>query len=328
MKLLEINNLHTYFDTKRGLIKAVNGVSLSIEEGKTLGVVGESGSGKSQTAMSILKLFEANQKIYEGEILFQGKKISEMSEKEMTHIRGNDISMIFQEPMTSLNPVFTVNRQISEVLMLHQGLNKKEAEAKSIEMLKAVKIANPEQVNKSYPFQLSGGMRQRVMIAMALACKPKLLIADEPTTALDVTIQAQILRLMNELKAETGTSIMFITHDLGVINQMADDVAVMYCGQVVETAPVNNIFMESEFIHPYTEGLLTSIPRLNSDKTQRLDAIPGSVPHPLDLPKGCKFAPRCKYATERCKQEEPELVNVNVNHAIRCFYPVKRGGNE
>lgn len=328
MKLLEINNLHTYFDTKRGLIKAVNGVTLSIEEGRTLGVVGESGSGKSQTAMSILKLFEGNQKIYEGEVLFQGKKISELNEKEMSKVRGNDISMIFQEPMTSLNPVFTVNRQISEVLMLHQGLKKKEAEAQSIEMLKAVKIANPEQVNKSYPFQLSGGMRQRVMIAMALACKPKLLIADEPTTALDVTIQAQILRLMNELKQRTGTSIMFITHDLGVINQMADDVAVMYCGQVVETAPVNNIFMESEFIHPYTEGLLTSIPRLNSDKAKRLDAIQGSVPHPLDLPKGCKFAPRCKYATDKCREEEPQLETVNKNHAIRCFYPVKRGGKE
>ncbi|MGX8850304.1 ABC transporter ATP-binding protein [Amedibacillus sp. YH-ame10] len=328
MKLLEINNLHTYFDTKRGLIKAVNGVTLSIEEGHTLGVVGESGSGKSQTAMSILKLFEGNQKIYDGEILFQGKKISEMNEKEMSHVRGNDISMIFQEPMTSLNPVFTINRQISEVLMLHQGMNKKEAEQQSIEMLKAVKIANPEQVNKSYPFQLSGGMRQRVMIAMALACKPKLLIADEPTTALDVTIQAQILRLMNELKRDTGTSIMFITHDLGVINQMADDVAVMYCGQVVETAPVNNIFMESEYIHPYTEGLLTSIPRLNSDKTKRLDAIPGSVPHPLDLPTGCKFAPRCKYATDKCTQEEPTLQTVGTNHAIRCFYPVKRGGDK
>lgn len=328
MKLLEINNLHTYFDTKRGLIKAVNGVTLSIEEGHTLGVVGESGSGKSQTAMSILKLFEGNQKIYDGEIIFQGKKISEMNEKEMSHVRGNDISMIFQEPMTSLNPVFTINRQISEVLMLHQGMNKKEAEQQSIEMLKAVKIANPEQVNKSYPFQLSGGMRQRVMIAMALACKPKLLIADEPTTALDVTIQAQILRLMNELKRDTGTSIMFITHDLGVINQMADDVAVMYCGQVVETAPVNNIFMESEYIHPYTEGLLTSIPRLNSDKTKRLDAIPGSVPHPLDLPSGCKFAPRCKYATEKCTQEEPTLQTVGTNHAIRCFYPVKRGGDK
>ena len=328
MKLLEINNLHTYFDTKKGLIKAVNGVSLSIEEGRTLGVVGESGSGKSQTAMSILKLFENNQKIYEGEIKFEGKVISELSEKEMQKIRGNDISVIFQEPMTSLNPVFTVNRQISEVLMLHQGLNKKEAEARSIEMLKQVKIANPETVNKSYPFQLSGRMRQRVMIAMALACKPKLLIADEPTTALDVTIQAQILKLMNELKAETGTAIMFITHDLGVINQMADDVAVMYCGQVVETAPVDNIFMDSEYIHPYTEGLLTSIPRLNTKRGEKLDVIPGSVPHPLALPQGCKFAPRCKYATEKCRNEEPELKEIGPNHQIRCFFPVKRGGNK
>ena len=328
MKLVEINNLHTYFETKRGLIKAVNGVTLSIEEGRTLGVVGESGSGKSQTAMSILKLFEKNQKIYEGEIKFQGKVISDLTEKEMQSIRGNDISVIFQEPMTSLNPVFTVNKQISEVLMLHQGLSKKEAEARSIEMLKQVKIANPETVNKSCPFHLSGGMRQRVMIAMALACKPKLLIADEPTPALDVTIQAQILKLMNELKAETGTAIMFITHDLGVINQMADDVAVMYCGQVVETAPVDNIFMDSEYIHPYTEGLLTSIPRLDTDKNTKLDVIPGAVPHPLALPKGCKFAPRCKYATEKCQNEEPTMVEVGPAHAIRCFYPVKRGGNK
>ena len=324
-KLLEINNLHTYFETKRGLIKAVNGVSLSIEEGHTLGVVGESGSGKSQTAMSILKLFEKNQKIYDVEIKFQGKVISNYNAKEMAKVRGNDISMIFQEPMTSLNPIFTVNRQISEVLMLHQGMSKKEAEQHSIEMLKAVKIANPEQVNKSYPFQLSGGMRQRVMIAMALACKPKLLIADEPTTALDVTIQAQILYLMNELKREMGTSIMFITHDLGVINQMADDVAVMYCGQVVETAPVDKIFQDSEHIHPYTEGLLTSIPRLNTDRSSKLEVIPGAVPHPLNLPKGCKFAPRCKYATAECRENEPELKEVSPGHAIRCFHPVKRG---
>ena len=324
MSLLEIKDLHTYFDTKRGLIKAVNGVSLTIE-GLTLGVVGESGSGKSQTAMSILKLFEQNQKIYSGEIYFDSKKISDLNAQQMSHIRGNDISIIFQEPMTSLNPIFTVNRQISEVLMLHQKLSKKEAEKRSIEMLQQVKIANPVQVNKSYPFQLSGGMRQRVMIAMALACRPKLLIADEPTTALDVTIQAQILRLMNDLKHELGTSIMFITHDLGVINQMADDVAVMYCGQVVESAPVENIFRGSEYLHPYTEGLLTSIPRLNSERTERLDAIPGSVPHPLALPEGCKFAPRCKYACDKCRKEEPDLVKVGENHSIRCFYPVKRG---
>ncbi|MGL5977805.1 MAG: ABC transporter ATP-binding protein [Erysipelotrichaceae bacterium] len=325
MKLLEINNLHTYFTTKRGLIKAVNGVTLSIEEGRTLGVVGESGSGKSQTAMSILKLFEHNQKIFDGEIIFEGKTISSLSDKELSDIRGNSISMIFQEPMTSLNPIFTVNRQISEVLMLHQGLSKKEAQKRSIEILASVKIPNPEKICFSYPFQLSGGMRQRVMIAMALACRPKLLIADEPTTALDVTIQAQILKLMNDLKAELGTSIMFITHDLGVINQMADDIAVMYCGQVIESATCDQIFRNDDFLHPYTVGLLTSIPRLNSAKDERLDAIPGSVPHPLNLPEGCKFAPRCKYATDKCRATAPELEEVSPGHFIRCFYPVKKG---
>jgi peptide/nickel transport system ATP-binding protein len=324
LNLLEIKNLHTYFTTRRGLIKAVNGVSLTVEEGKTLGVVGESGSGKSQTAMSILKLFEPNQKIYEGEVIFEGKNLSKMSENELRKIRGNDISMIFQEPMTSLNPVFTVNRQISEVLMLHQNMSKEEAKQTSIEMLKAVKIPNAEELIHQYPFQLSGGMSQRVMIAMALACRPKLLIADEPTTALDVTIQAQILRLMNELKKEFRTSIMFITHDLGVINQMADDVAVMYCGQVVENAPVDFIFgSKSEYSHPYTEGLLSSIPSLSSERGTKLDAIPGSVPHPLDLPVGCKFAPRCKYATERCHTEEPELLLISDKQSIRCFYPKK-----
>ena len=311
MKLLEINNLHTYFETRRGLIKAVNGVSLSIEEGKTLGVVGESGSGKSQTAMSILQLFEKNQKIYDGEIYFQGRLISKLSTNELYKIRGNSISMIFQEPMTSLNPVFNVRKQIAEVLLLHQKLPKREAYQKAVEMLAAVKIPNPEKVAKQYPHQLSGGMRQRVMIAMALACRPKLLIADEPTTALDVTIQAQILRLMNELKQQTGTAIMFITHDLGVINEMADDVVVMYCGQVVERAPVETIFGNGRYSHPYTEGLMTSIPRLDTPPGVRLEAIPGSVPHPLDLPKGCKFAPRCKYCTKRCLEEEPELVQVS-----------------
>lgn len=324
MKLLEINNLHTYFSTRRGLIKAVNGVTLSVEEGKTLGVVGESGSGKSQTAMSILRLFEHNQKIYDGEVIFDGKNLSTMPEEELRKIRGNDISMIFQEPMTSLNPVFTVSRQISEVLMLHQGKTKEEAHQIAIDMLAAVKIPNPEEVVNMYPFQLSGGMSQRVMIAMALACRPKMLIADEPTTALDVTIQAQILRLMNDLKKEFRTSIMFITHDLGVINQMADDVAVMYCGQVVETAPVDFIFAEkSEYSHPYTEGLLRSIPSLSSVRGSRLDAIPGSVPHPLDLPVGCKFAPRCRYATDKCLNEEPPLVSVSEKQQIRCFYPKK-----
>ena len=328
MKLLEINNLHTYFETRRGLIKAVNGVSLSIEEGKTLGVVGESGSGKSQTAMSILQLFEKNQKIYDGEIYFQGRLISKLSTNELYKIRGNSISMIFQEPMTSLNPVFNVRKQIAEVLLLHQKLPKREAYQKAVEMLSAVKIPNPEKVAKQYPHQLSGGMRQRVMIAMALACRPKLLIADEPTTALDVTIQAQILRLMNELKQQTGTAIMFITHDLGVINEMADDVVVMYCGQVVERAPVETIFGNGRYSHPYTEGLMTSIPRLDTPPGVRLEAIPGSVPHPLDLPKGCKFAPRCKYCTKRCLEEEPELVQVSENQEIRCFYPEKENRHE
>ena len=242
---------------------------------------------------------------------------------EMYKIRGNEISVIFQEPMTSLNPVFTIEKQIAESYIVHQHMSKKEARAKAVEMLAAVKIPNPEAVAKQYPHQLSGGMRQRVMIAMALACEPSLLIADEPTTALDVTIQAQILHLMNELKREKGTSILFITHDLGVINEMADDVAVMYCGQVVEMATVDTIFGKNSYSHPYTEGLMTSIPRLDTPAGTRLEAIPGAVPHPLDLPKGCKFAPRCKYCTERCRKEEPELVEIEENHQIRCFYPDK-----
>lgn len=329
MALLEIKNLHTYFETRRGLIKAVYGVTLQVEKGRTLGIVGESGSGKSQTAMSILRLFEHNQKTFEGEIIFDGKDLTKMTEAELRTIRGNDISIIFQEPMTSLNPVFTVNRQISEVLMLHQKITKEEAAKRTIDMLASVKIPNPEEVAKMYPFQLSGGMNQRVMIAMALACQPKLLIADEPTTALDVTIQAQILHLMNELKREYDTSILFITHDLGVINQMADDVAIMYCGQVVETAPVEYIFQDkSQYIHPYTEGLLNSIPSLSSSRSEKLDVIPGSVPHPLDLPKGCKFAPRCKYATEKCHNEEPPLVQVEAHQTVRCFYPKKGAHHE
>ncbi len=320
MKILEIENLHTYFTTKLGVIKAANGVSLYIEEGKTLGLVGESGSGKSVTAMSIIKLFEENQKIHEGKIIFDGEVISELSQAELRKIRGNKISVIFQEPMTSLNPVFKVGRQISEVLMLHQNMTKKQARKKSIELLADVGISNPENIVDVYSFQLSGGMSQRVMIAMALACKPKLLIADEPTTALDVTIQAQILKLMKELKEKTKTAILFVTHDLGVINEMADDVAVMYCGQVIEFASSKTLFNEdTKFMHPYTEGLLTSVPRLDSPKG-RLDAIPGSVPHPLNLPEGCKFEPRCKYATARCK-EKVEMFEVEPNHFARCIHP-------
>ncbi len=321
--LLELRNLKTFFTTKKGIVKAVNGVSYSVEAGHTLGVVGESGSGKSVSAMSILQLLDGNGYIESGEILFNGVDLTKLSIDKMYKIRGNDISVIFQEPMTSLNPVFTVSRQISEPFMVHQGLNKEEAAARVLDMLADVKIPSPEVVAKQYPHQLSGGMRQRVMIAMALACQPKLLIADEPTTALDVTIQAQILRLMNDLKAEHGTSILFITHDLGVINQMADDVAVMYCGQVVELAPASTIFNLSEYSHPYTEGLMLSIPRLDTPANVRLEAIPGAVPHPLNLPAGCKFAPRCKYATERCKLEEPEMLTVSETQQIRCFYPRK-----
>lgn len=324
MKLLEIENLHTYFTTKRGIIKAANGVSLSIEEGKTLGLVGESGSGKSVTAMSILRLFEENQKIHEGKITFNGQDLTNMSDENLRDIRGDEISVIFQEPMTSLNPVFKVGKQISEVLMLHQGLDKKQAMSKAIDLLEDVGISNPEKIIDVYSFQLSGGMSQRVMIAMALACRPKLLIADEPTTALDVTIQAQILKLMNDLKKEYGTSILFVTHDLGVINEMAEDVAVMYCGQIVESAPSSTIFGENpKYSHPYTEGLMASIPRLDSPKG-RLEVIPGSVPHPLNLPKGCKFAPRCKYRTEKCVSQEIENIEVEPGHFVRCLYP-KRG---
>ena len=323
VSLLEVKNLHTYFKTKKGIVKAVNDVTYSLDAGKTLGIVGESGSGKSVSAMSIIKLLDGNGYIESGSITFDGKDILQCTDKEMYHIRGNEISVIFQEPMTSLNPVFTVERQIGETLQIHQNMTKKEARKKAVDLLADVKIPNPERVAKQYPFQLSGGMRQRVMIAMALACKPKLLIADEPTTALDVTIQAQILKLMNDLKAQMGTSILFITHDLGVIHEMADEVAVMYCGQIVEKAPARTIFHDGTYSHPYTEGLMTSIPQLNTPKGEKLDAIPGSVPNPLYLPQGCKFGPRCKYCTKRCEEAEPPLQEVEPGHVVRCFYAEK-----
>lgn len=323
-KLLEVKNLKTYFYTDEGVVKSVDDVSFDVEKGKTLGIVGESGCGKSITSLSIMQLVETPPgKIVGGEIIYQGENLLEKNKDQMRKIRGGEIAMIFQEPMTSLNPVFTVGKQIMEALRLHTDLDKEKAKERAIEMLKLVKIPLPEKRFNEYPHQLSGGMRQRVMIAMALACEPKLLIADEPTTALDVTIQAQILHLMNNLKEEHGTAIMFITHDLGVINQMADDVAVMYCGQVVEHVPARVLFAKNtKHSHPYTEGLLASVPRLDT-KTDRLDAIPGAVPHPLDLPKGCKFAPRCKYCTKRCMEEEPELVKVGENQEVRCFYPEK-----
>lgn len=321
--LVDIKDERLSFFTPAGEVKALGGVSIHLKEGEVLGIVGESGSGKSVTAYSLMGLTAYPGRLIGGTLDFNGHHINDMSEKEMRRIRGNEVSIIFQDPMTSLNPVYTIGNQIREVILLHTGKSKKEANERAKELLTLVGINEPEKRLKQYPHELSGGMRQRVMIAMALACKPKLLIADEPTTALDVTIQAQILKLMNDLKREHGTSILFITHDLGVIAQMADDVAVMYCGQVVEMAPAKTLFTDCEFSHPYTEGLMVSIPRLDTPAGVRLESIPGSVPHPLNLPKGCKFAPRCKYCQQRCLEEEPELVNVTEEQQVRCFYPRK-----
>lgn len=319
--ILEVKNLHTYFFTNKGTVKAVQGVDLTIEAGKTLGIVGESGSGKSVTAFSILNILEYPGKIVDGQINFEGENLIGIDNSAMRRIRGNNISMIFQEPMTSLNPVHRIGRQLSEPIILHQGKSKKEAWNEAIELLREVRINNPESVVYSYPFQLSGGMRQRVMIAMALACEPKLLIADEPTTALDVTIQAQIFKLMNDLKEAHNTAIMFITHDLGAIAELADDVAVMYTGEIVERASVDTIFdRKSRYSHPYKDGLLKSIPLLDKE-VEHLEQIRGSVPHPLKLPKGCRFSTRCDYCTEKCINEKPELMEVEEGHLIRCFYP-------
>ena len=321
--VLQVKGLKTYYYTEEGVVPAVDGLDFEVEPGETFAIVGESGCGKSVTSLSILRLIPSPPgKIIDGEIIYHGQDLVKKSEREMRSIRGNDISMIFQEPMTSLNPVFTVGQQIGESFRFHQQMGKAEMLKKSIEMLRLVGIPEPEHVINDYPNQLSGGMRQRVMIAMALACRPKILIADEPTTALDVTIQAQILRLMNDLQRENGTSIIFITHDLGVINEMADDVVVMYCGQVVEQASARVIFTDCKMSHPYTEGLMMSIPRIDNI-THKLEPIPGVVPHPLALPKGCKFAPRCKYATKKCFEEEPSLVEVMPGQKIRCFYPEK-----
>lgn len=325
MALLDVEGLHTSFQTRSGIIQAVRDVSYTVEAGRTLGLVGESGSGKSVSAMSILRLLDDNGSIDGGRVLFDGRDLLTLSREQLYQVRGNDIAVIFQEPMTSLNPVFTVEKQLCEVFITHRNMRRAEAKQMAVGMLAAVQIPNPDRVSKQYPHQLSGGMRQRVMIAMALSCRPKLLIADEPTTALDVTMQAQILRLMNALKKEQGTSILFITHDLGVINQMADDVAVMYCGQIVERVRAATLFGGSPFLHPYTEGLLRAIPRLDTPIGARLAVIPGAVPHPLDLPPGCKFAPRCPYCCARCTQAEPDLVTVAADHAVRCFYPALGG---
>lgn len=319
--LLEVKNLHTYFFTNKGVIKAVQGVDFTIEKGKTLGVVGESGSGKSVSAFSILNLIEEPGKIVDGQILLNGVDLVGLGASEIRSIRGNQIAMIFQEPMTSLNPVHRVGSQISESIILHQGKSKKDAWNAAVDLLREVKIPNPESVAYNFPFQLSGGMRQRVMIAMALACEPQLLIADEPTTALDVTIQAQIFKLMNDLKKKHNTAIMFITHNLGAVAELADDVVVMYTGEVVERASVDTIFDKgAKYSHPYKEGLLESIPLLD-EEVEMLAQIEGSVPHPLKLPLGCRFSTRCKYADEKCKAHKPDLAEVGKGHLIRCFYP-------
>ena len=317
--LLEVKNLKTYFHSSNRLVKAVDDVSFEVYQGETLGIVGESGCGKSMTCMSLARLVECPPGKYEGgEILLDGVDMLKISEEELRKIRGNKISYIFQEPMTSLNPVFKIGYQISEVLMLHQGMTKEEAHQKAIEALDMVRIPNPERIVNEYPFALSGGMRQRVMIAMALACNPRLLVADEPTTALDVTIQAQVLDLMNDLKKKIDTSILFITHDLSVIAEMADRVMVMYAGKVVELADVNTIFENP--LHPYTQGLIGSRPDMNTT-ANRLHVIPGNVPDLSDLPKGCSFEPRCPYVCDKCKAGMPELVEVEPGHFVRCYRP-------
>jgi peptide/nickel transport system ATP-binding protein len=315
--LVEFKNAKTYFYTEDGTVKAVDGVSFKIKEGQTLGVVGESGCGKSVAAMSLLRLIpNPPGKIIDGQIVFDGKNVLDLTDDEMRAIRGNDISVIFQEPMTSLNPVFTIGQQISEVLILHQKMSKLDAKQRAVEMLKLVGIPRAEGIVDCHPHELSGGMRQRAMIAMAIACNPKLLIADEPTTALDVTIQAQILDLMRSLKEKLNSSIMLITHDLGVIAEMADYVVVMYCGKVIEEAPVKELFANP--LHPYTIGLLQSKPALNQD-THRLYSIPGQVPNPLNLPEDCHFSPRCKKNGQQCKEAEPPLISISENHRVACW---------
>ena len=319
-RLLEVTDLKTYFDTDEGVVKAVDGVSFHIDRGETLAVVGESGSGKSVTSLSVMRLIPTPPgRIASGAMMFEGQDLVRKTEREMRRIRGNEISMIFQEPMTSLNPVYTVGDQIAEAIVLHQGKSYREGMKLAVEMLDLVGIPEPGKRVKNYPHQMSGGMRQRVMIAMALSCGPKLLIADEPTTALDVTIQAQILDLMRKLQREIGMSILFITHDLGVVAEMADRVVVMYAGRAVEEGDVNDIFARPQM--PYTLGLMNSIPRVDraAEHQERLEAIPGNVPNPLYLPAGCAFHPRCRFAVDECKQAIPPLEDVGEGHMVRCI---------
>ena len=317
--LLEVNHLETQFPTRAGLVKAVNDVSFHIDEGELLGLVGESGCGKSITALSVMRLIAAPGKIVGGEILFKGRDLLKLSNEEMRQIRGDDISMIFQDPMTSLNPVYTVGEQITEALRLHRNLNKKDAWDAAVEAMKEVAIPDPARRVKDYPHQLSGGMRQRVMIAMALACDPELLIADEPTTALDVTIQAQILELLNHLRETRKLAVLLITHDLGVVAEVADRVCVMYTGRIVEESGVDEIFERPK--HPYTQGLLKSVPKLSAhhiEKVSRLQTIEGTVPSPTNLPDGCHFAPRCVHRMEKCTHGTIPLYQLENGVGVRC----------
>src|SRR5699024_292077 len=314
--ILDIKDLRTSFLLEDKEIKAVDGVSLNLPKGKTLGIVGESGSGKSITALSILQLLDRPGKIVGGEVLFKGKDLTKLKAREIRKVRGNEISMIFQEPMTSLNPVYTIGKQISEALKIHEGLNTDKQRQRTIELIELGGIPSPKERFKQYPYELSGGMRQRVMIAMALACNPDLLIADEPTTALDVTIQAQILELIKELQKDFGMSVIMITHDLGVVAETCDYVAVMYAGQVVEFQEIKSLFKNPK--HPYTVGLMNSIPRIDTD-VEELEPIQGVVPSPSQLPKGCKFAPRCPFATELCHESAPELIYQGDNKEVRCW---------
>ena len=317
--LLEIKGLKTHFSTDDGILQAVDGVDISINKGETLCVVGESGCGKTVTAMSVLKLIAMPPgKIVAGRILYQGRDLAPLSAGEMDRIRAKDIAMVFQEPMTSLNPVYTIGEQIAEVPRRHEGLSRKAALERTIEMLRLVQIPNPDKRVHDYPHQFSGGMRQRVMIAMALSCSPKLLIADEPTTALDVTIQAQILELLQEMKSRFGMAIMLITHAMGVVAETAQRVVVMYAGKVIEEAPVEALFADPK--HPYTQGLIRSIPRIDTAATRkaRLEAIPGVVPSLLKPPPGCRFAARCKHAMPRCRDAVPPLLDVGGGHKVAC----------
>jgi peptide/nickel transport system ATP-binding protein/oligopeptide transport system ATP-binding protein len=319
MSLLEVRNLKTYFATRRGEVRSVEDVSFTVERGEVLSLVGESGCGKSVTALSVMRLIAPPGRIVGGEVLFEGRDLLKLSEAEMRSIRGDDIAMIFQDPMTSLNPVYTVGEQIAEAIRLHRKVSKKEAWNQAIEGMKDVAIPAPEARAKSYPHEMSGGMRQRVMIAMALACDPKLLIADEPTTALDVTIQAQILELLTELREKRNLALLLITHDLGVVAETSDRVAVMYAGKIVEQATARELFNRPK--HPYTEGLLRAVPRLDesvAEKRKRLRTIEGVVPNPLDLPPGCRFAPRCEHAQEKCREGEIPLIDVGAEHLSRC----------